>query len=75
MGRKGRKYETRFEEEDFASITVTLPLKMLGELKRLGAERLLRKEGHTVSALLREGAVLLLSAENQGSSDSIGPTH
>ena len=65
-----KKYETAFAEEDFESITATIPLSLLSELHRLGASRRALKRPYTISALLREGAVLLLGLENKnGKSD------
>jgi len=49
---------------DFLKITVTMPAKMLGDLKTLGMRRRARGEKDTdISSLVREAVIVLLRNE------------
>jgi len=49
---------------DFLKITVTMPAKMLGDLKTLGLRRRARGEKDTdISSLVREAVIVLLRNE------------
>lgn len=58
-------FDTEFEPEDYESIKATVPHDMLCELHRLRSYRQLNKKPYTLSALIREGLVLLFKQENK----------